>query len=238
MVEKSSKFSFSFFSFLLSFHNWDVRSAVVVESSSDDSTNSEFSSEAVSIYFHPILDSSIFGNSNSLKTDPRIRLRSRVRLIIKRARGGKYPSRSSARDRYSWRDGISPLKPKIWWMAAKRSEVEPCPFGVFSAGRVTQSISRCLSRFPFFTRRAISQVTWPIDPFFEEREFKVFLSCDEQVGGKGTSGYLLREEATSVTQLLWEGKKKKRKNSLNLILESIFKWSSSGWSSMLIFDCK
>ena len=39
-----------------------------------------------------------------------------------------------------------------------------------------------LSRFPFFTRRAISQVTWPIDlSFFEDREnLKVFSSCDEQ----------------------------------------------------------
>lgn len=90
--------------------------------------------EAGRFQFISILDSSIFGNSNCLKTDAGIRV---YGLIIKRARGEKYP-----RDRYSWRDGISPLKPKIWWMAAKWSEVEPCPFGVFSAGRVTQSISR------------------------------------------------------------------------------------------------
>lgn len=53
--------------------------------------------------------------------------------------------------------------------------------GIFGRSSDTVHFPFASLAFPFFTRRAISQVTWPIDPFFEEREFKVFLSCDEQV---------------------------------------------------------
>lgn len=185
-----------------------------------DSANSEFSRR---FQFISILDSSIFGNSNCLKTDAGIRV---YGLIIKRARGEKYP-----RDRYSWRDGISPLKPKIWWMAAKWSEVEPCPFGVFSAGRVTQSISRSpLSLFP----------SLPVAPLARSRDRSIPFSRRENLKcswvatskwSKGTSGDLFREEA-SVMQLLSEGEKKFSKSDL----ATIFKWLrwSSEWSSMLI----
>lgn len=79
-------------------------------------------------------------------------------------------------------------------MAAKWSEVEPCPFGmVFS---VMSDTVHFLSRFPFFSRRAIS----PVDPFSSReklpREFKPRFRCYERIEEQGND-----ERSVSATGL-------------------------------------